>query len=342
MTIRLAAEPASPATRRRGRGGLLAALLVLILVPLAAPRAAPADLLDAVLGVNANVPRDARTAGALGTRREGSGVLIDASGLILTIGYLILEADQVEVEGADGRPVPAEIVAYDHESGFGLVRALGGVAAAPAEMGGSDGVRPRQPLLAVSRVGGLDAKGVFAVDRRTCAGYWEYLLEDAIFTSPPHPEFGGAALFDDGGRLVGIGSLVVGNAAGEGRGVPGNMFVPVDQLQPILADLLARGRRDDPPRPWLGAFFEEHRGRVFVTRVTPDGPAERSGLAVDDMVVGVGGEPVTGLADFYQSLWSQGDAGIEVELNVLKGIDVEPQRIQSGDRYQWLRLQPSL
>lgn len=340
MTVRLPAVPHTPIFDHAGWAAVLLALL--LIMPLTAPRAAPADLLDAVVGVNATVPADARTADSLGTRREGTGVLIDSSGLVLTIGYLILEADQVELEGAGGSAVPAEIVAYDHETGFGLVRALGRIDAAPVELGGPESLRPRQPLLAVSRVGELEAAGVFVTDRRTFAGYWEYLLEDAIFTAPPHRQFGGAALFDDTGRLIGIGSLVVGDAAGEGQGLPGNMFVPVDQLQPILSDLLAEGRRDDPPRPWLGAYFEEHRGRVFVTRVTPDGPAERAGLAADDLVVGVAGKPVTGLVHFYQSLWGLGEAGIEVELDVLKGIAVEPQRIQSGDRYQWLRLQPSL
>lgn len=329
--------------RRSPRAAIIGALLVLLMLAVPArSEAAPEDVLDAVLSVNATVPGNARTAAALGTRREGSGVLIDSSGLVLTIGYLILEADQVEVQEADGSTVPAEIVAYDHESGFGLVRALGSIDATPVEIGASGEVRPRQPLLAVSRVGELDAAGVFAVDRRTFAGYWEYLLEDAIFTSPPHPQFGGAALFDDGGRLIGIGSLVVNDAAGSGRPVPGNMFVPADQLQPILAELLAEGRRADPPRPWLGAFFEEHRGRVFVTRVAPDGPAATAGLQQDDLVLGVDGVPVEGLVDFYRRLWSRGDAGVEVDLEVLKGSEVTEPRIRTGDRYRWLRLRPSL
>ncbi|HEX6142676.1 MAG TPA: S1C family serine protease [Geminicoccaceae bacterium] len=317
---------------------------LLVLLLLAAPRvslgAAPGDALDAVVQVSARVPSDARTADSLGQHRVGSGVLIDDSGLILTIGYLILEAREIEVEGGDAEPVPADLVAYDHESGFGLIRAIGSVGGTPVALGSAEDVLPRQPLLAVSRAGGLDAVGVYAVDRRPFAGYWEYLLEDAIFTSPPHEQFGGAALFDQDGRLIGIGSLFVNDAAGGGRPLPGNMFVPVDHLKPILADLLADGRRRDPPRPWLGASFEEHRGRVFVTRVTPGGPAAGAGLTTNDIVLGVDGEAVEGLADFYRHLWGRGNAGTLVELDLLKGMAVEQIPVQSGDRYRWLKLRP--
>ena len=179
------------------------------------------------------------------------------------------------------------------------------------------------------------------VDRRTFAGYWEYLLEDAIFTAPPRADFGGAALIDRDGRLVGIGSLIV-NDAGQDRGpVPGNMFVPIDQLKPIMGDLLANGRRSDPPRPWLGLSLEEHRGRVFVTRVTPDGPAAKAGIAADDVILGIRGAPVEGLADFYRKLWRLGDAGAVVPLHLLQGDEAREVAVRSGDRYRFLKLNPT-
>jgi S1-C subfamily serine protease len=333
-----------PDDGRPGRTRRPAVWLTLLLIALAHPawaQAARPDPLDAVVEIKAVIPGDARTADTLGTERVGTGVVVDASGLILTIGYLILEAGEVSVTGAGQDEVPAEIVAYDHESGFGLVRAQRPLEAAPLALGDSATLRPRQPLLVVSRVGGVDAGGVYVVDRRAFAGYWEYLLEDAIFTAPPRADFGGAALIDEQGRLVGIGSLIVNDAGQDVRPIPGNMFVPINDLKPILGDLLANGRRSDPPRPWLGVSLEEHRGRVFVTRVTPEGPAAAAGIAENDLILGVGGAPVAGLTDFYRKLWSLGEAGVTVPLDLLQGSEVRPMAVESGNRYRYLKLNPT-
>jgi S1-C subfamily serine protease len=300
------------------------------------------DSVRGVVQVDAVIPGDARSASSLGTERVGTGVLIDNNGLIVTIGYLILEASEVTVTGAGHDAMPATILAYDHESGFGLIRASQPLKVAPVGMGNSTALQPMQPLLVVSHAGELDATGVYLVDRREFAGYWEYLLEDALFTSPPHAKFGGAALIDQEGRLVGIGSLFVNDAGRDaGRQVPGNMFVPIDGLKAIMGDLLSRGRRADPGRPWLGLTMEEHRGRVIVTRVSPDGPAEAAGIEPNDMILGVDGVPVRGLGDLYRKLWSRGEAGVAVPLDVLQGIEVKPVTVESTDRYRYLRLDPS-
>ena len=304
-------------------------------------RAATRDALQGVVQITAHVPQDARTASTLGTERQGTGVVIDDSGLILTIGYLILEAIEIEVQGAAPGPVSARIVAYDHETGFGLVRAEHGLDLSPIPLGVSAEVQPMQPLMVVSNVSKLDAAGVYVVDRRDFAGYWEYLLEDAIFTAPPHPEFGGAALINEDGRLVGIGSLLVNDAAFRGRPIPGNMFVPIDNLKPIMGDLLTHGRRADPGRPWLGVSLEEQHGRVFVTRISPEGPAANAGIAPDDVILGIDGVQVHGLFDFYRTLWGRGEAGVEVPLDVLQGMEVRRVAIKSGDRYRYLRLDPT-
>jgi S1-C subfamily serine protease len=326
------------------RTGLIASLLLGFGADFAAPAGAQetSEALDAVVEVSAIVPGNARSADSLGTSREGTGIVIDDSGLIVTIGYLILEAAEVTVRmpGAT-QPISASIVAYDHESGFGLLRASQPLEVAPMQLGSSSGLRPMQPLLAVSRVGGLEPKGVYVVDRREFAGYWEYLLDEAIFTSPPHGQFGGAALVDQEGRLIGIGSLFVADAAVGNRPVPGNMFIPIDYLKPVMGDLLARGRRAGPPRPWLGISLEEHRGRLFVTRVSPDSPAAGVGIERDDLILGIGGAPVEGLADFYRKLWSRGEAGVEVPLDVLKGVEVRSTPVKTADRYRYLRLNPS-
>jgi S1-C subfamily serine protease len=304
-------------------------------------QAASRDTLDGVVQIIAHVPHDARTASTLGTERQGTGVVIDDSGLVLTIGYLILEAMEIQIQGAAPEPVPARMVAYDHETGFGLVRAEQPLDLTPIPLGVSAEVQPAEPLMVVSNVGELDAAGVYVVDRRDFAGYWEYLLEDAIFTAPPHAEFGGAALINRDGRLVGIGSLVVNDAGFRDRPIPGNMFVPIDQLKPIMGDLLSRGRRADPGRPWLGVTLEEQHGRVFVTRVSPESPAASAGIAPDDVILGIDGVQVHGLMDFYRALWARGPAGVEVRLDVLQGMAVRPVAIKSGDRYRYLRLNPT-
>lgn len=334
----------SPLRRRLSRLSRMAVALtfaVVIATHAAGVRAATPDALESVVQITAYVPQEARTARTLGTERQGTGVVIDDSGLILTIGYLILEAAEIEIEGAGAESIPASIVAYDHESGFGLVRSQHPLEVAPLQLGVSAEVQAGQPLLVVSRTGELDATGVYVVDRRDFAGYWEYLLEDAIFTAPPYAQFGGAALLDRDGRVVGIGSLLVNDAGLSGRPIPGNMFVPIDHLKPIMGDLLTRGRRADPGRPWLGVSVEEHKGRVFVTRVSPEGPAANAGITENDVILGIDGIQVHGLMDFYRKLWDRGEAGVEVPLNVLQDMKIQPVLVKTGDRYRYLRLNPT-
>ncbi len=299
------------------------------------------ERLAAIVQVDSVVPSNARTAAGLGTNRTGTGVVIDDQGLILTIGYVILEAIEVTVKGPGGRPMPANIVAYDHETGFGLIRTNTPIDVEPMPLGSTGNVRVMDRLLVASRVGKLDAKGVQLMDRRPFAGYWEYLLDEALFTAPAYPQFGGAALIDRRGELVGIGSLVVGDQASRRRFGGGNMFVPIDLLKPIMEDLLAQGRRADRPHPWLGLFLEEHRGRIFVTRVAPDGPGQDAGMHVDDLILGIDGVVVNSLAEFYRTLWQRGDAGIDVPLDVVRGRNAASTIIKSGDRYQYLRLDPT-
>ncbi|MCG8354184.1 MAG: S1C family serine protease [Kiloniellales bacterium] len=318
----------------------LAALLSLILAgPFTSPAAA--NPLDAIVGVRAEIPPDARTAEVLGTEREGSGVVIDADGLVLTIGYLIMESSSAEIVLRDDRRVPAEVVAYDYDSGFGLLRPLAPLGLAPIELGESDDLRPESQVLVASHEIRDKPTPAYVMSRRDFAGYWEYLMPNAIFTAPPHPGFGGAALIGPDGRLLGIGSLYVGDAAIENRPLPGNMFVPIEALTPILDELKDKGRASSA-RPWLGVYAEEHRGHLFVNRVAPEGPAAAAGLQADDVIVAVDGRKVSGLADFYRKLWALGDAGVTVPLTVLTRDGMTEIPVGSGDRYDYLRLEPSL
>jgi serine protease Do len=298
-------------------------------------------VLKAVVQVVSKVPAEARTARTLGTNRDGSGVIIDSNGLVLTIGYAILEAESTEIVLSSGKRIAARAVAYDHASGFGLLRANENLTVKPVELGDSSDLAVRDPILMVSHGGRKGALPGIVVSRRPFAGSWEYMLEKAIYTAPPHPAFGGAALFSDKGRLVGIGSLIVGDALEPGHATPGNMFIPIDLLKPILGDLLEKGRVAGPHRPWLGLYPQEIHGRLFVSRIARGGPAQTAGVKEGDLVVGIAGKPVSSLIDFYRRVWKLGDAGISVPLDILQGAKVLPISIKSTARYKWLKLNHS-
>ena len=307
------------------------------------PAAAQADLmglLSAVVAVEALVPDDARTAAVLGDERLGTGIVIDSTGLVVTIGYLILEATDTWVRTGGGQRVPADIVAYDHETGFGLLRAQVPLdKVVPMALGDSDALVEGTPAIIASFGGPGVLQPVMTVSRRDFAGYWEYLLEDAIFTSPPHRFFGGAALMSTGGRLVGVGSLVVHDAAPEPAPAPGNMFVPIAQLKAVLADLIVSGRSAHPLRPWLGLYAEEGEGgRVMVMSVADDGPALTAGVEPGDVIVSAGDVRVHGLADFYRKLWNGRGPGDPVTLTVERDGEARSIEILGGNRYRWLRL----
>jgi S1-C subfamily serine protease len=320
-------------TRLPAAPALLAGLLLCAAPALSGP-------LEAVVGVRAKIPGDARTAAVLGTERTGSGVVIDDSGLVLTIGYLVLEAESAEVVLSGDRVLPAEIVAYDYDTGFGLLRPLAAPGIEPVVLGRSSDATERSQVLVASFGAAEGVVAAYVVSRREFAGYWEYLLPDAIFTAPPHRAFGGAVLLGPDGRLLGIGSLFVPDAVA-GSDMPGNMFVPIDALKPILPDLIAKGRAATPPRPWLGLYTEELRGRVFVSRVAPDGPAAAAGLQADDIVLAVKGAQVASQADFFRKVWALGAAGVEVPLTVLRRAGVAEISVTSADRYDYLKLDPT-
>jgi S1-C subfamily serine protease len=296
------------------------------------------EIAAAVVHLAADIPADARTAEALGTRRGGNGILIDGDGLVLTIGYLIVEASAVHVL-ADGRHAsPARVVGYDHETGFGLVRAEGGLAGTPLALGESARIGAREPVTLISDGGGgnKEITGACVVSRRTFAGYWEYLLDEAIFTTPPHDNWAGAALVGRDGRLGGIGSLMVSNAADDDHALPGNMFVPIDALAGVLDDLLHYGRPRRPQRPWLGMFVAENLGRLIVSHLAPEGPAEATGIAVGDIILSVSGNPVISLADFLRNVFALGEAGVAVPLTMFSGTAVREITVRSTGRLDYL------
>jgi S1-C subfamily serine protease len=292
----------------------------------------------AVVGVQVVATEDARSAETLGRERSGSGVVIGPDGLILTIGYLMLEADSIQVTTQDNRTLPARAVAYDLATGFGLIRPLlplRGIS--PVPLGNASQTTTSEPLMAVE--GGEDGGVAITqlVSRRPFSGYWEYHIESALFTSPPLHNHSGAPLFNQRGELLGIGSLFVGDALGDDQRLPGNMFVPVDLLKPILAELQATGSTRSSRRPWLGLTSTEQSGRVQIIRVNRDSPAQEAGLAAGDVVLAIDGTTVTTLEGFYKKLWSHPNPDDEIQLTVLQGAEIRQITLHAVDRMTTMR-----
>jgi S1-C subfamily serine protease len=294
-------------------------------------------VLSSVVSLKANAPADAFTAGSLGTERAGSAVVIGDDGLVLTIGYLITEVETIWLVTNDGRAVPGHALAYDQETGFGLVQPLGQLGLPRMPMGDSDALREGDAAIFAAGGGRHHAIETSVVARHQFAGYWEYLLEDAIFTAPAHPFWGGAALIGIDGRLLGIGSLILQQGDPQGRRLDRNMVVPISLLGPILDDLLSYGRVNRPPRPWLGLYAMENDDSLVVGGLADGGPAERAGIRTGDRIIAVGGEEVTDLISLWRCVWAAGDAGAQVRLRIGRDTGTLAITAISADRSTFLR-----
>jgi S1-C subfamily serine protease len=298
-------------------------------------------LISAVVRVRTKALPDARTSRTLGDEREGTGVVIDDEGHVLTIGYLVLEPDAIEVTGAGNKTVPARLVGYDHATGFGLLKLQGTLDAKAIVLGESDPLALREPVMVLPWGGAQAASVGYVVSRREFTGAWEYLLDSAIFVAPPTTAWAGAALVTREFKLVGIGSLLVRDIGPGGQPIPGNMFVPIDLLKPILDDLKSRGRASGAPRPWLGLRTESVHGRLFVLGVSEEGPADLAGVKRGDIVLAVGSDAVATQAELYRKMWALGPAGTDVPLRILQDGETRDIRIKSIDRSGFLRSKPA-
>jgi S1-C subfamily serine protease len=292
------------------------------------------NVLDSVVALRATIPDDAFTARTLGTLREGSGVAIGKDGLVLTIGYLITEASEVWLTTRGGQVVPADVLAYDQTTGFGLVQSLGKVDLQPMPLGRSAAAKVGDSVTFADGVGREVSAAIVA--KQEFAGYWEYLLDEAIFIAPAHPSWGGAALVSEAGALLGIGSLRLQMSRGS-EAVDINMVVPIDLLPPILDDMVTRGAAQREPRPWLGVFSAESDGDVIVMSVAEGGPAAVAGIREGDIISDVRDGEVDGLADFYRKLWGLGPAGAEVPLRIVRDGRESWLRVKSADRNDFLK-----
>jgi S1-C subfamily serine protease len=291
---------------------------------------------SSVVMLRTEVPEDAFTAPILGTERIGNGVVIDDNGLVLTIGYLITEAETIWLSANDGTLVAGYPLAYDFATGFGLVQPLGRLRIPPLPRGAARSCAIGDDVVVIGNGGHAHALKAKVIDKREFAGYWEYVLDEAIFTAPAHPEWGGSALVSAEGRLLGIGSLLVQEAV-EGQQVQGNMFVPIDLLEPILQDMLTMAQANRPPRPWLGMYTTETEGQLVVAGLAKGAPADSAGVRPGDVVVEVAGERTSGLADLFRRVWRLGSAGVEVPLTLARDGNLLRARIRSADRGEYLK-----
>src|SRR5215470_20202052 len=293
--------------------------------------------LSSVVGLHAVIPNDAFTAETLGTERAGNGVLISERGTVLTIGYLITEAETIWLHLNDGRVVPGTVLGYDQATGFGLVQALAKLDLPALPLGDSTMI-PLEEKVVIGGAGGIQRSvAARVVGKQEFAGYWEYVLDEAIFTAPAHPNWGGTAMIGPAGDLLGIGSLQLQHAAAQRRLEDVNMIVPIDLLKPIFGDLLTIGRANRPARPWLGIFATEVGSNVAVLGLASRGPAERADLRAGDVVLRVGGSSVSDLAGLFRCVWALGQAGVEVPLLINREGKTFELRVRSGDRRRFLK-----
>lgn len=293
--------------------------------------------LSSLFTLRSEVPEDGFTAHALGTERAGTAVLINSKGLMLTIGYLVAEAQSLWIIGQDGAAVEGHAIAYDFTTGFGLVQALGQLPYVPLPVGASSSVHVGDRVVFASAGGPDHALAAQVVSKREFAGYWEYLLDEALFTTPAHPFWGGGALLNGKGELVGIGSLYVGDARGHGMPSEGNMIVPIDLAKPLLEEVSGQGRISIHSRPWLGFYTAEAENHIIVAGIAPKGPAEKAGVETGDVVLEVAGSPVGDLADMLRTIWSLGDAGVTVPLTLVRDGQRVEVNIPSADRNDFLK-----
>jgi len=293
--------------------------------------------LTAMVGLRSIVPADAFTAETLGTERAGNGVFIRDNGLVLTIGYLITEAETIWLNLSDGRSVPGHVIGYDQETGFGLVQALAKVEVPALDIGQSSAASIGERVVVGGAGGRHRSVAARIVAKQEFAGYWEYLLDEAIFTAPSHPNWGGTALIGPAGDLIGIGSLQLQHVVDKGQPQNINMIVPIDLLKPIFDDLMKTGRRSGPARPWLGLYATEVESRLVVVGIADRGPAKKADLRNGDIVLSVAGKEVRDLANFFRRIWAQGEAGAEVPLTIYRDGETMDVRIKSSERSRFLK-----
>ena len=292
--------------------------------------------LDAVVQLRSEIPEDAFTAPLLGTERGGNGVVIRDDGLVLTIGYLVTEASRIWLTTNHGTVCEAYPVAYDQQTGFGLVQPLGKLGVKAIVRGSASSCRVGENVVVAGAGGAAHALKATVFAKREFAGYWEYVLDEAVYTAPAHPQWGGSALIGADGKLLALGSLLVQEKV-DGGILQGNMLVPIDLLEPILEDMMRTGRSARAPRPWLGLYATEAGARLVVAGLAPDGPAEKAGVKIGDVIIDVAGDKPLTLADLWRRIWRHGPPGVEVPIRLFRKDRPVNAVLRSADRADFLK-----
>ena len=288
---------------------------------------------ESIVSVRSIVPAEARTAASLGVEREGNGVAIDEKH-ILTIGYIVIEAKSIEIGLSDGRRLPAKLVGYDHTTGFGIIKSIVPLKMPPLQLGNSDNIKTEQDLLILPSSNRGAGSIVRSVSRRPFTGWWEYFVENPIYTTPPNGLWAGAPILNKNGEILGIGSLFVSESV-PGISSPGNMSVPINLLKPILEDLISSGRRKSKVQPYLGISSDDSNDQVIVTRVSDGGPAFQAGIKPQDVIMAINGSQVSNLKSFYEKVWKYGEAGVTIELGVLRRGEIMNFKLKTVDRLDY-------
>tara|TARA_B100001093_G_scaffold518962_1_gene605782 strand:- start:726 stop:1709 length:984 start_codon:yes stop_codon:yes gene_type:complete len=288
---------------------------------------------ESIVSVRSIVPPEARSAASLGVEREGNGVAIDENH-ILTIGYIVIESESIEIGLSDGRRLPAKLVGYDHTSGFGIIKSVVPLRMPSLQLGNSDNINAEQDLLILPSPNRGAGSIVRSVSRRPFTGWWEYFVERPIYTTPPNGLWARAPILNENGEVLGIGSLFVSESV-PGIFSPGNMSVPINLLKPILGDLISSGRRKSKIQPFLGISSDDSNDQVIVTRVSKDGPAFQAGMRSQDVIMTINGSQVSNLKSFYEKIWESGEAGVTIELTVVRSGSIKKFSVKTVDRMDY-------
>src|SRR5690606_17288363 len=291
---------------------------------------------EAMVSIRARIPADAMSAGLLGTERVGHGVRIREDGLIATIGYVVHEAEQVWIVAGDAA-VPGFVVGNDYDSGLALVKPSMPLLGPVLRLGTAATLAVGDEVTVIGSSGEDQVLEAYVVAKQEFAGRWEYVLDEAVFTAPPHESWSGAALLDGAGALCGLGSLVIQGFEVNGTLATVNMFVPIDLLVPIIDEVVEHGRKLAAPRPWLGMLVHDDQQDLTIVGVYRNCPADRAGLRPGDVVIGVNHEPVNGLANMFRRIWELGEAGVDVPIQVLRDTDRLEVVVRSADRVAFQR-----
>jgi len=271
---------------------------------------------ESIVGISSVAVDNARSLATLGKERSGSGIVIDKEGHILTIGYLVIEADTIEITLANGDTYPGKVVGYDHATGFAILKSIVPKKLFPVDLGESEKIKENDVLYILPHLDEGPGSPTKLVSRRPFAGSWEYFLEKPIYTYPFNPHWQGTPLLNEKGQLLGIGSLFIRDSIAEGINSPGNLFVPIELLKPILKDLINEGKRKTKLNPWMGLTPDDSSGKISITRVSKDGPAEAAGIKAGDVLLSVNNKEVKTMQDFYKTAWSLGGPGTKIPINI--------------------------